>query len=359
MLVMEYLPVENNHEYKLLRMLTSAGTLSMYHWYRFTAMRYNQNIDVARLVGFSAVVAIHANSLGLFSQNGKMFGWVIDEMGRFAVPVFFLISGYFWRPQTTIIKEYFFKASKKILSPFVFWCSIYIILDYTEILYPSLVGSDWKRYLTAPWTGSVAFHLWFLPALLIGTIIGLGLIRYMGIYKAVVVTVTLYIFGAMFGTYARLFDIVVPLGVYRNGVFFAPVFLVGGFALAQMKKPPEHWKIISCILGGFFLHALEGYLIQGFYPHGHDMSLGILPFSFGIFIAILNIRSISSKVSKYGEYVFGAYILHVLFLRIIKEFFLEEDGVIFSLFVILLVITLSIAFSQIAKTCKFSKFILP
>jgi surface polysaccharide O-acyltransferase-like enzyme len=322
-------------------------------------LRSNQQIELSRLLGFIVVVTVHANALGLFSRGNESVGWVIDDVCRFAVPVFFLISGYFWRPSTTQLASYLRKLFMKLILPFLFWVAIYIALDATEILYAVPAQHSWRTYLTAPWTGSVAFHLWFIPALLVGSAIGLWLIKTMGANKALWVTLALYLLGCLLGTYLRPFGIFVPLGVFRNGILFAPIFLVGGYILAQRSDLPGRNTFLLIAGIGALLQLLEGYYVFDFYPRGHDMSLGTLPLSFGVFGFFLKLRWTGGSLSGWGKDVFGAYLVHVLFLQIVVGHMTPSTHLAVTLAVIAAITVLSLLVSRTAKWNAYSRAVMP
>ncbi|TWF58658.1 acyltransferase [Neorhizobium alkalisoli] len=322
-------------------------------------MRSNQQIELARLLGFIVVVTVHGNALGMFSRGNEATGWVIDEAGRFAVPVFFLISGYFWKPAKTQLGPYLQKLFGKLILPFLFWAAVYIALDATQTLYPVPAQHSWRTYLTTPWTGSVAYHLWFLPALLVGSAIGLGLIKMIGPQKALWATLALYLLGALLGTYLRPLGIIIPLGVYRNGILFAPIFLVGGYILALRPELPGAKTFLLIAALGLLLQLLEGYFVFEAYPRGHDMSLGTLPLAFGIFGFFLQLNWTGGPLPGWGRDVFGAYLVHVLLLQTVVGHLAPSTSLPFTLGVIAIIIVLSLVISRLAKLNPYSRVVMP
>lgn len=55
----------------------------------------DQSLDALRVLALVAVIALHSLQLGYYAQPQ---GHAVDEMTRFAVPAFFTLSGFFWRP---------------------------------------------------------------------------------------------------------------------------------------------------------------------------------------------------------------------------------------------------------------------
>jgi surface polysaccharide O-acyltransferase-like enzyme len=57
----------------------------------------NASLDALRVLCLTGIVTLHAAGGG-FSDN-KALAFVLDELSRFAVPVFFLLSAYFWKAE--------------------------------------------------------------------------------------------------------------------------------------------------------------------------------------------------------------------------------------------------------------------
>lgn len=322
-------------------------------------MRSNQQIEMARLLGLLAVVVVHVNAMGFFDRSGAAVGWFADEFSRFSVPVFFMISGYFWEPEKSSTLPLVWRLARKLALPFVVWVAIYILLDATQLLYPSAGHYTWHKYLKAPWTGSVAFHLWFLPALVVGTFIGFGLVKRFGIAIALTVALLLALIGVFLGTYIQLFGITLPLGVYRNGIFFAPIFLVGGFAFSRMQERPSLGTCLAMAAAGFLVCIAEGILIVHSNPHAHDLSLGTMPFAFGVFGIILNLRISAPGLASWGRDVFGGYLVHVLLLNILVGHMAPPQTLVVTFAVILAVTIVSLVISHIAIWSRYTRPIMP
>lgn len=322
-------------------------------------MRSNPNVEVARLAGFAAIVVLHVNALKLFRPDYQAIGWVLDEINRFAVPVFFLISGYFFHPAQTSAAGQALAQIRKLALPFVFWAFLYVLLDYREVLAPSSVDRNWHAYLTAPWTGSVAFHLWFVPGLIVGSFISLSLLRHVSLRTALLVSICLYAIGAILGTYVRPAGLILPLGIYRNGLFFAPVFLVSGYALSTLGRLPSSAFVFGCTMVGLFLHLIEGYYVFGTYPRGHDISFGTLPYSVGVFCLFLAYGHGAKGVACWGRDVFGAYLIHLLVLKGVIAVLPAVLPLAGTLGVWLFVTLASLLLSRLAKSNSLTRQIMP
>lgn len=322
-------------------------------------MKRSLNVELARLFGLVCVVAAHANSLETF-RNFQTTGFVLDEACRSTVQLFFLVSGFFWKPEHVERPvAYLARLFPKLAIPFVLWAAIYLLLDWTGWLYPGIPDHSWRSYITTPWSGGIAFHLWFLPALFIGTVIGLTSIRTFGMRGALIVSLVLFLIGTVLGAYLRPFGIHVPLSAYRNGIFFAPIFLVAGFYLKGLSTLPSLFVFAAVAAIGAIGNLFEGIYIVGSYPNGHDLSLTTLPFGIGVFGLFLHMRSEATRLASWGRDVFGAYLAHVLIMKTLIAWLAPQDSLWLIAFVIIVTLILSLIFSRYAKKNRWLQYLAP
>lgn len=323
-------------------------------------MKRNLDVEIARLYGFACVVVAHANSLTLF-RDYPMTGFVVDELSRATIQLFFLVSGFFWKPEQIDRPLAYLKALfPKLAIPFVIWAAIYLPLDATHLLFPyDQQPRTWKSYLTTPWSGGIVFHLWFLPALFVGTAIGMNLIKRLGLNRALIAAVLLFLIGTILGTYLRPFGVTVPLSLYRNGIFFAPIFLVGGYYLKTRPELPSFNTFALMAVFGAALGIFEGYYIAQSYPNAHDLSLATLPFGIGVFGMFLHLKSNAEGLAGWGRDVFGAYLAHVLIMKILIEILYPATSPLLIGICILATFILSLAFSRLAKKNRWLRYMAP
>lgn len=201
-------------------------------------------VDWFRLPAALLVIAIHTAPLSGISPG--LDAAVTYGLGRLAVPFFFMTTGYFLIGPCLLGK----KGSRERYGRF-------------EIKMLILYGAASVLYLPVAWyagnlpktPGELArmvlfdgmfYHLWYFPALLLGGRIARGLGR-LGKEKALALAGGLYLAGLLGDSYygltaqiphlkagyEALFQI---MGYTRNGLFFAPLFLLLG---AYMKKPEK------------------------------------------------------------------------------------------------------------------------
>lgn len=302
------------------------------------------SLEALRVLGLFAVVVIHVNSYGLFGAQGS-FTFVTTELARFAVPVFFVLSGMFWRteaidrPLDAGIRLFW-----KLIPLFVIWKIFYLAVDHSELLHDSAFGSSILHYIAMPITGGAGYHLWFLPALLMGSALCWFGLHFLGLRASVTLAVVLYAIGMVPGMVLIRMGYPIPDFVYRNGIFEAPLFLMMGYLL-QIRKPvlSISSSAMLIILGGA-LHVAEG-VWRGAYPASHDYSIGTIAFTFGM-VALFQQLRVDER--GWGRDVLGAYLIH-LFLIQIAAALLPFSGPVYALILAVAVCALSLAASRALK----------
>src|SRR5579859_7244954 len=126
---------------------------------------YDSSIDVLRVVAILAVILIHTTTrtIGIAHNNLPTVVWslLLNQFARFAVPLFFMISGYvleLGQPFQVNYIQYLYHRFSKILIPYIFWSAVYYYFVYTQ---------HTISFLKALPTGSSSYQLYFIPTLLI------------------------------------------------------------------------------------------------------------------------------------------------------------------------------------------------
>ncbi|QRM44890.1 acyltransferase [Rhizobium sp. BG4] len=307
-------------------------------------------IELLRVIGIFAVVIIHANAVGLFGE-WKTTGFVLDELCRFAVPCFFVVSGFFWKTEAI---ERPWRAigalAAKLLPLYAFWLLFYFAAEFSELFYPRLYGRDFIVALV-PFSGGPGFHLWFLPALFIGVSLCWLSLRYVGAGLTVAACVLLYLAGVIFGTYGDLIGIHLPLVAYRNGIFEAPLFLLSGFMLRRYLPRFTTAQFALLGLAGLALHLAEGFAVSTS-SLGHD-------YSFGTIAAAIGITGLATRLSHARDYgwgrdVLGAYLIHLFILKTVAAH-LPVSGPLWALSIAAIVAAVSLGLSRLFKQTPVSR----
>jgi len=307
------------------------------------------SVEYLRILGFAGVVLLHVNSFEAFAPFNKT-GFLIDEASRFAVPAFFMISGYFSKElQRDTFWPFARKLAVRTLTPFLFFLALYFALNIAGLFGRQRVW-EWDDILRSLISGGPAPHLWFLPALLIGSILFAAGRLFLSRWQLWVVVIGLYCIGVFLGTYAHLLGHEYPLLVSRNGLFFAPIFLAIGAAFRQHEISDVNAALLAIL--GFAIHTLEGLFVAGGYPLGHDMSFGTVLLSIGVAAPFFSrVKYGELPLSSWGADVLGAYLIHLIILRTILEIF-PSEGLLYGLLVATATFIISFGLSRAVKAVR-------
>jgi len=235
-----------------------------------------------------------------------------------------MVTGYF------LIPKYINNAEKKPILPVGFLKKTVLLYAGVSLLYLPVAiyagyyssGNIIASILRNIIFDGTFYHLWYLPASIIGVLIIYLLARLFSFRTVLGITVFLYILG-MFGDSYYGFTNSVPVlnTVYaagfqvfsftRNGIFLAPVFLAMGGWLAQLKLSPNKK---ASIIG--FVISLSLMLVEGIFLYLHDlprhdsMYIFLLPCMFFLFQIILQHNNHEKPIRRdIAKYIF---ILHPL-----------------------------------------------
>jgi surface polysaccharide O-acyltransferase-like enzyme len=281
------------------------------------------SIDCLRVFAILAVLAIHSHC---FQKCEDYAAWeigaavILNQASRFAVPSFFIISGYLLgrdvrrgRDPLTLALA----AVRRLGALFVVWSVLFAMVDLTV---DSLADTesfsvrDSLSGMVANVIWSPRIHLWFLPALLIGLLVT-GMTCRLGPRLQIALASALYAFGLVGGAYSTLTGL--DLGTFsRNGPFFSTLFVVLGYRLGSIDFAPSVRQALALIGLGVVVQTAELiYLTQflGVSPFGIDYVVGTVPFGVGVVSLALSRPQFGSNsaLSRIGPLVLGIYLLHL------------------------------------------------
>ena len=293
---------------------------------------YNPSVDILRIISILAVLFIHTSTrtLEASSFNLDKIPWTIffNQIFRFAVPLFFMISGFVLELNYHLHESYLNYLKKRInriFIPFVFWSGIYYFFVYTkhtENFFVSLVNGD------------ASYQLYFIPALLIFYLL-FPLIHNFYIYFAnkliFIIFALLQLILLYYEYYIQPIPIFYPLRVAFLNYFVFFIGIVASHHIAQINEFVRKWKIIiftfTSILGGYiFLEGKNLYLQTHNYLYLYSqwrpevLIYTILLASLLYYIFAKNFISIKI-VKKLASLSFFVFFVHVIVLEITWSFF--------------------------------------
>jgi len=286
--------------------------------------QYYPEIDGIRAISILAVILIHTTTkiLEVTSPGNSSYltSFFLNQISRFAVPLFFLISGFvlelnYENHQSYL--SYLKKRLAKIALPYIFWSAIYYFLIYTWH------GESFFKALTL---GTSSYQLYFIPSLLIFYFIFPFFHRFFKIISQSSVFLPLAILQfAILGYdyYFQPLNFAYPINIALLNFF---VFILGMIIsrkynqiLSISTKNIFNNLLFSTILG--ISVFLEGYFLY-FQTHNYlkfysQWRPSILIYSlslFSVLIVILKSNNLTNFLSKHS---FFTFFIHVLVLEVI------------------------------------------
>lgn len=266
--------------------------------------------DSLRFVAFCAVVVLHA----LGDTSGEIGASMVGNVVRFAVPFFFLLSGYFLSPTAPFL-AIVVRTFRRLVPVFLIWLFIYMLVagDLAGFGRPAQLA----RYLI---TGGPAYHLWFLPALGIGVVIVAATRRFPVLL--VLLAVGLFVFGLAFGAYREVLHLPdLPIGS-RNGPFFSVPFIALGYFAAQ-RKIPSAATGTALALAGLALQCAESFQLSSGWQTGMsaDYFVGTVPFALGIVVLSFHLKNspVTNWTAELGRTSLWMYCIHALILSMLAS----------------------------------------
>ncbi|MCI8408885.1 MAG: acyltransferase family protein [Lachnospiraceae bacterium] len=253
-------------------------------------------IDYFRFVAAFMVIAIHISPFAIWNKDVDYL--LTYCLGRIAVPFFLMTTGYFVLApfvktnfqKKHSIHKYITKNTILYLSATLF----YIPLALYSGNLPHSIG----EFLKQLFFDGTFYHLWYFPAAIIGCILLIFLLK-KSIGTAVIFSVIAYVIGLFGDSYygivkdvpflSSLYDGIFHISSYtRNGIFFAPIFILLGVVLAN---PQFHCQTHICKIGfvlSLLLMFLEGFLTYSLGLQKHNsMYFLLIPTMYFMFQLLL------------------------------------------------------------------------
>ncbi len=298
-------------------------------------LRQYPAVDIAKYVGALLVVAIHTFPFADLSPSFNLF--FISTICRLAVPMFFVCSSFFLFSK--INRAYGHEAEneealkhtlKRLGILYLAWSVIYLpytIWNYAEVgfSFSGLLGYIRDFFLNGSY-----YHLWFLPALMLGIVIVYVLYTRRGLTFAAMVCGGLYLFGWMVNIFAPMWEglpvisviygfLIKMLGTVRDGFFFAPAFILIGLGAAKLRRVNLRNSAIGfaisfmCLILEVTLYAWIGVLTDL-----SCMYLSLVPAMYFLMHMLLSVRIPDKPVYRsLRQESTLIYVSHILFARLL------------------------------------------
>lgn len=262
-------------------------------------MRKNYaGIDYFRLIAALMVIGIHIGPLSVWSKGVDYL--LTYCLGRIAVPFFLMTTGYF------VLAPYVLSGFQKKRSVYRYFAksiALYLAatLFYVPIaLYSGNIPHSISEFFKGILFDGTFYHLWYFPAAIMGCVLLILLVR-RSIRIAVSFSIAAYFVGIFGDSYYGLIE-KIPLlrwiydGIFsissytRNGIFFAPIFILLGMLFAFSGVQCSMRKCKTGMVVSLFCMFAEGFTTYclGLQKH-NSMYLLLLPVMYFLFQILLMI----------------------------------------------------------------------
>jgi len=291
--------------------------------------QYKSAIDVLRILSILAVIGIHTTVRTLeisgYALQKIPFTLFLNQVFRFAVPLFFIISGFVLELSFNSNENYLTYLKKRlnrIFIPYVFWSVVYYFFVYSKNRNPNFLNSLLR--------GNSSYQLYFIPALLIFYLIFPFIHKYIKIIGNFWVMIFLFLTQLVllfYDYYIHPLQLFYPLTIVLLNYFLFILGIILSRHYDLFIKFIYKWKLFlffgSIISGCFvFYEGFSGYLkTHNYLTFYSQWRLSVLVYT--IFIGgtlyylfeknILN-SFIVKTISKLSLFVF---FIHVIILEVL------------------------------------------
>ena len=285
-------------------------------------------IDLFRMAAAFLVIAIHTAPFA--SIDPALDDTVTYTLGRIAVPFFLATTGFFvlgrHRNGSILASRSFRRQLKKL-------CALYAIATFLYLpitIYAGNLPDSLPAALQALVFEGTFYHLWYFPAAILGCLIVAFLLDRFGMKAALTTAIALYLVGIFGDSYYGIacqadavrsfYDAAFSVSPHtRNGLFFAPIFLLIGVAVS--KRQTRNPRLSVCVWGlclSVVALLAEGALVHGFGLDRHDSMYFLLVPTTYLLLAVLARLKFSIDASWARDLSLWLYILHPLGIVLVR-----------------------------------------
>ncbi|MGF1911341.1 acyltransferase family protein [Vibrio kasasachensis] len=283
------------------------------------------SIELGRLVAIFVIVAMHSSMFYTYFlyQETPWFGLIFNQTTRFAVPLFFLISGYLIQPKLTATPMATLKSyCAPLTRVFIVWSVICLLMPFnlqTVVTegYLTERSGYWGFLAQAPLNSLLEgglVHLWFIPALMIAALITAVLIKIDKVRWLLPVAIVLYVYGVLAGSYQNITELWTPFFT-RNGPFFSTLMFAIGFLIRQKNIQTTASQGAILALVGMAIHFGEAFYLVDYEQafNSNDFVFGTMLWGTGLFLFLLAKPTLghSQWILNLSKSVLPIYVAHL------------------------------------------------
>ncbi len=296
------------------------------------------SIDSLRTIAIFFVIIAHASPFKGVGTYGDHIFFILDTIGQFDVPFFFVASGYFFAKKVNQnnVLNYITNVVRKLGSLYLFGilCSLVVVASIELITNHQFINAVVQKLVEnnsllkmVYYGGSISWHLWFLTALIF-CLIFVSIFVICGKERYVLpVAAIAHAFGILSQNYPMIFDVSYPT---RDALFFGFFYVALGFHIRSSDWKPNKDRS-RLYLGAFcvimVIQLLEqyaiAYLIRGvpfdqIYFTEYTIATTLLVSALFIYALSNPDLGKGTILPDLGEYAVGVFILHLPLYRVIE-----------------------------------------
>ncbi len=332
------------------------------------------SLEMGRVLAILAVVVIHTSPLRgeMYTESINTLSDVINQICRFAVPFFFLLTGYFVQPKLSQNpKETFLRYAKPLSLIWLAWSVIYLLLPFRfDVVmsqgYLAERSGYWDFLLKTPlntrFEGGLV-HLWYIPGLLCALGIMALLIRKRQEALMVPLALGLYVWGLGAGSYQPILEGETPI-FSRNGPFFSLLMVVAGAEMRRRNIQFSTHTAWAMLMGGMGLCLAEGFNLARYdvWMANHDFLIGTPIMAMGLFALLLNHPNWANTPLTFAlsQRVLGVYVAHFVVVLILFNVFgaFAIEGIVRDVLLAPLTLLLSFGLVIALEKTRFTRFLV-
>ncbi|MCG9751733.1 acyltransferase family protein [Vibrio brasiliensis] len=293
-----------------------------------------QSIELGRVIAILAIAAMHCQMFLTYWQIDETpwFGYIFNQATRFAVPLFFLISGYLIQPKLVVKPgETLQRYVSPLLRVFIVWSVISLLMPFNlatvmESGYLAERQGYWGFLAQTPLNSLLEgglVHLWFIPALICAAAIAALLAKLDKLALFIPIGAMLYLYGVLTGSYQAITELPTPFFT-RNGPFFSTLLFAIGFMIRQRQLSITAKQALMLAGAGMVLHFFEAWQLthvdQAF--NANDYLFGTFIWGTGCFMWLLAKPEVGKGLwlTAQSRYVLPLYVAHLPMIIVMMNF---------------------------------------
>ena len=307
-------------------------------------------IDILKGIGILFVI---------FSHSGAE-GWLMDRMGDFFVPLFFVASGYTFTFRQQPFGSSLARRAGRLLKPYFFF-SLLLLLLYKRFSWLDVIGVVYSRYCLFPYhTANNVFlmgggnpPLWFLTSMLTAFVPFFFIVKFEKQARWILLFFVLFTFGCQY------LPVLLPWGA--DTMCLTAAFMYTGFLLRRKAFLFEKSPYIFCFIAVAFVAVClyNGSDNLSVREYGRSFLLYYLASSLAAIVLMWLSKQIensflSGLLVSLGRHSLVVFCVQMFLLRLCHQFFhavlhFPTEGLLFygvSMVKVLLVAVIGIAISK-------------